>query len=65
MSLDNPPLMESIGADEIDAAMKVHSALGRFRPGFPEFRCLAHERWRDKRCRLKPSFVFFRVVRVE
>jgi GxxExxY protein len=43
MSLDKPPLMESIGADVVDAAMKVHSSLG---PGLLESVyevCLAHE----------------------
>jgi GxxExxY protein len=43
MSLDKSPLMEAIGADVIDAAMKVHSALG---PGLLESVyevCLGHE----------------------
>ncbi len=43
MSLDKPPEMEAIGADVVDAAMKVHSALG---PGLLESVyevCLARE----------------------
>jgi GxxExxY protein len=49
MSLDKSPLVEAIGAEVIDAAMKVHSALG---PGLLESVyevCLAQELQKRRR----------------